>query len=169
MKYKRTWQCDDCGKTYIRKRPQAGMQLAVSRMVPDGEYGLRTELFESLDACLEHEFADVEFEGVECTSQACNKRKGNRMQKTEIHRGPETLVIQLARMAWDESGERRKLMHRIEYGERLDLSERSKGPLKYQLNGIVAHRGAIDLWALRCDGQMPERRRLRLLQRQPHR
>jgi ubiquitin C-terminal hydrolase len=136
-----TWKCVDCGKTHVKKQSETSIHLPLSRVVktPDGEY--HEQRLRSLDACFQQEFADADGEGVACDSQACNKKKGDRIRKTKITSGPEILVIHLVRMASDLEGNTRKLKHRIEYGERLDLGEWSVGPLKYQLNGIVAHQG----------------------------
>jgi hypothetical protein len=74
-----TWKCVDCGTTHVKKQSETSIHLALFRVVetPDGEY--HEQRLRSLDACFQHKFADADAEGVACNSQACNKKKGNRI------------------------------------------------------------------------------------------
>lgn len=132
---KSTWICDDCGASHSRRDKNVGLNLKI----PDLSPGTKRSDLE--DNCLDNYFADEALEGIECGSAVCNGKKDTRLRSTKIVGGPEILVIQIARMRIDKYGRSRKVMRRIDYEERLDLGEWSIGPLKYQLNGIVAHSG----------------------------
>lgn len=130
---KTTWECGDCGVIHSKRDKDIGLQLAIPY----------TKLHRtSLHDCLDDHFANEDVEGVECDSQTCNGKHGNRTRVHKIVGGPEILVIQLKR-AWMNpyTGSTRKILDRVDMGERLDLSPWSNGVLTYQLNGIVAHHG----------------------------
>ena len=98
-------------------------------------------------------FASHTTSGTKCETKACaiydekgdvvDHKRGDRERFTKIVGGPEILVIQLVRADW-RYGHARKVKDRVQYPDRLDLSEYMRGDedlLTYQLNGVVAHRG----------------------------
>jgi ubiquitin C-terminal hydrolase len=136
MRVKKTWVCDDCGEIHVKSQKEIGIQLPM----PDNKKKSRT-----LQWYLDEYFAKETLSEVECHSNACKikqdvYKKGDRERFSKIVGGPEILVIQLMRMRMGEFGDE-KIVDRVRYSDRLDLSEYSDGYLSYQLNGVVAHKG----------------------------
>jgi ubiquitin C-terminal hydrolase len=97
----------------------------------------------TLDWYLEQHFAaDESQNGLQCDTAACKGNARDRKREFSIVGGPEILVIQLIRMRYNRHTDRmEKVMDRVGYPEKLDLSQWSEGSLAYQLNGIVSHSG----------------------------
>ena len=136
MRVKKTWVCDDCGEIHANSQKEIGIQLAM----PDGKKKSR-----NLQWYLHEYFTKETLSEVECHSNACKikqgvYKKGDRERFSKIVGGPEILVIQLMRMRMGDFGDE-KIMDRVKYPDRLDLSDYSNGPLSYQLNGVVSHSG----------------------------
>lgn len=132
IRTKTTWKCDDCKHTHERQDGDLGILLGI----PNSDQNA------FLDGCLRNHFRIEEVEGLGCDSQECDGKRGKRARKPQIVHGPEILVIQIKRMDTDMStGISRKVWTNVGIQKRLDLADCSTGALKYQLIGIVAHKG----------------------------
>lgn len=167
IRLENTWTCGDCGEVHSRRETEPGLQIGIPDF-DDSDSGdsdsddgdsddsdsdnsdpVGSENDDRSDAddprqvagCLRLHFATEELQGVSCDSQICEGQKGDRYRSQQIVGGPEILVIQLKRMAMDMYGGSRKVNTRIKIKKRLDMSEWSTRPLKYQLIGVVAHHG----------------------------
>lgn len=148
---RRTWTCEDCGRTSALRAKDLAIRLALPKE-------LEGQPFDSyLRAC----FQDEDLPDLRCESDACvvdHPEGRNRTRRTRIVHGPELLVIQLLRFNFDLNVMNLvKNPYRVPFRERLDLSEWTvdNTALKYQLHGVVAHRGASTssghyLAALQC-------------------
>lgn len=117
----------------MKRNVDTGIQFSIPQK-PDERTSLRK--------CLREHFKKEEVDGVQCNSDACKGRRGNRERVLSVVVGPEILVIQLVRMAYDiKTGQMTKSMAQVDYSERLNLSRWSESPLMYQLHGVVAHDG----------------------------
>lgn len=137
LRVKKAWVCGDCDAVHVNSEKEIGLSLGM----PDNENKRR-----GLHWYLENHFATETISGLECHSAACKVMedvymRGDREITSKIVGGPEILVIQLKRMRQNEFGGFDKVMDRVKYPERLDLSNHSDGSLSYQLNGVVAHNG----------------------------
>ena len=139
MSFKRQWTCQDCGKINTRRDVANCLQLPMPPTRLD-------------DRNLTHFIAEYfrpEAVEIACSSAQCSNVSRWRARDTVITAGPEILVIQMVRMRTDDYGRSSKVRYSVVPDHRLDLSQytaRVRGTdsnmaLKYELHGIVSHRG----------------------------
>jgi uncharacterized UBP type Zn finger protein len=132
MRTRVTWVCEDCGENHVKRVKEVGINLAMPENPTES----------SLEWSLDKHYAPIINYGLRCYSDACNGKAGDREREFSIIGGPEILVIQIMRMRYNqEISDMEKVMNRIDYSEKLDLSLWSEGSLAYQLNGVISHDG----------------------------